>query len=48
MDVTGKTVYIKTITETGNLKPELENGIYMVKVKLHDGTIDVHRLVISK
>jgi hypothetical protein len=48
LDVTGKTVYVKIITETGNLKPELENGIYMVKVKLQDGTNDVHRLVISK
>lgn len=48
LDVTGKLVYVKTITETGNLKPELENGIYMVKVKLLDGTMEVHRLVISK
>jgi hypothetical protein len=48
LDVTGKTVYVKIITETVNVKPELENGIYMVKVKLLDGTMEVHRLVISK
>jgi hypothetical protein len=50
-DLTGKLVYsIKQNLNNGTiaLHPNLNSGTYLVKIKLADGTTDIHRLVISK
>jgi len=51
-DITGKQVLKENkFLEDGNelnINNSLLNGTYLVKVKLEDGTIDVHRLIISK
>jgi hypothetical protein len=51
-DITGKVVFEekKTLNENNEikLKSDLQNGMYLIKVKLEDGTTDVHRLIISK
>ena len=50
-DVAGKLVLQETsfaIEDVINIKPELLNGTYLVKIKLPDGTVDIHRLIISK
>ncbi len=50
-DVSGKLIFIETKTSSNNilkLNSDLANGIYLVKVKLPDGSVDVHRLIINK
>ncbi len=50
-DISGKLIFSETKTSSGNilkLNSDLVNGIYLVKVKLSDGSIDVHRLIINK
>ena len=51
-DIAGKQVLKENkLVENGkelNLSNNLLNGTYLVKVKLQDGTIDVHRIIISK
>jgi hypothetical protein len=50
-DIAGKSVYSSKQVlnnKTVVLNPDLNSGTYLVKVKLSDGTMDAHRLVISK
>jgi hypothetical protein len=51
-DITGREVYHENRQIEGeqqmNVGNSLLNGTYLVKVKLEDGTTDVHRLIISK
>ena len=51
-DITGKLVLTENSTDTKEAKFDLSNkllnGTYMVKVKLQDGSFDIHRLIISK
>jgi hypothetical protein len=50
-DITGKSVYNAKQTLNDKyivLHTDLNSGTYLVKVKLSNGTMDVHRLVISK
>ncbi len=51
LDLTGRSVY-KTKQTTGSktitVHPDLNSGTYLIKIKLNDGTTDVHRLVISR
>jgi len=51
-DITGRQVAKENKFLNGenqlNLSTNLLNGTYLVKVRLEDGTIDVHRLIISK
>ena len=50
-DISGKLIFSETKTSSNNilkLNSDLANGMYLVKIKLPDGSIDVHRLVINK
>lgn len=50
-DITGKSVYSSKQVlnnKTVVLDPDLSSGTYLIKVKLNDGTTDVHRLIINK
>lgn len=49
-DVAGKQIYFEMKKETMHeikLNYNLVNGFYFVKIKFEDGTVDVHRLIIS-
>ncbi len=51
-DIKGKEVFKEVkYSQNGSqldLSHNLLNGTYLVKVKLEDGTLDVHRLIINK
>lgn len=51
-DINGKLILSENSTDSResqfDLSNKLINGTYMVKVKLQDGTYDIHRLIISK
>ncbi len=50
-NISAKLIYSETKIPTENslkLQSDLANGIYLVKVRLPDGSFDVHRLIINK
>ncbi len=50
-DISGKLIFSETKTSSNNIlkfQSDLANGMYLVKVKLPDGSVDVRRLIINK